>query len=465
MAKLKFNSAGVASAKKYATSAKNTSASVKDGVASIQKNMQSCVTGRSNISSRLTNVKTNLTQIETEIVAIYQMVNNASIKYTNTESNVVKSGQAVAQSARISTSNGNKGAFLHVKIPKIEGVKKSKDKIEGSLGQALLKEANISSLKKKNNIEEKNVGVNFMEKYMIDDIVENVQDISDKDKELCKSLIYDISQNYSKGFTANFTQELVTNTIQSSGGFIQQGTGFINIATAVGHGPQGGNSFVILDSSVASNTLKVSNIGGKLNSIMSSSAAKRAIPLIGGAIDYIGMRLDGESRVDAGIKANVHTWVGLAGGAAGVKIGAAAGAFIGSAVPGIGTVAVGAIGGAVGFVAGVAITTVGNAVFDAVYENKDKIYETGKEIVNDVGELAGQIKESSKLIISDVKEMTDKGIEKGKEIINETTESITEFVDKTNNKISEAKEEVGNCLDNIGNALSSGWDKIKTVWA
>lgn len=119
MAKLKFNSAGVTGAKKHATSAKNTSASVKDGIASIQKNMQSCVTGRSNISSRLTNVKTNLTQIETGIETIYQMVDNASIKYTNTESNVVKSGQAVAQSARISTKNGNnKGAFASPRADK-----------------------------------------------------------------------------------------------------------------------------------------------------------------------------------------------------------------------------------------------------------------------------------------------------------------------------------------------------------
>ena len=119
MAKLKFNSAGVAGARKHATSAKNTSTSVKDGVASIQKNMQSCVTGRSNISSRLTNVKTKLTQIESGIAAIYQMADNASTKYINTENNVVRSGQAVAQSAKISTSNGNnKGAFAPVTVDK-----------------------------------------------------------------------------------------------------------------------------------------------------------------------------------------------------------------------------------------------------------------------------------------------------------------------------------------------------------
>ena len=119
MAKLKFNSAGVAGARKHATSAKNTSTSVKDGVASIQKNMQSCVTGRSNISSRLTNVKTKLTQIESGIAAIYQMTDNASTKYINTENNVVRLGQAVAQSAKISTSNGNnKGAFTPVTVDK-----------------------------------------------------------------------------------------------------------------------------------------------------------------------------------------------------------------------------------------------------------------------------------------------------------------------------------------------------------
>lgn len=117
MAKLKFNSAGVAGARKHATSAKNTSASVKDGVASIQKNMQSCVTGRSNIFSRLTNVKSNLSQVETGIAAIYQMVDNASIKYINTETNVVKLGQAVAQSAKISTLSGNNNrAFATTKV-------------------------------------------------------------------------------------------------------------------------------------------------------------------------------------------------------------------------------------------------------------------------------------------------------------------------------------------------------------
>lgn len=119
MSKLKFNSAGVIGAKKKATSAQNTSASVKDGIASIQKNMQSCVMGRSNISSRLTNVKSSLTQIEKDIVAIYQTADSASTKYINTETNVVRLGQAVVQSAKITTTNGNnRGAFAPVTVDK-----------------------------------------------------------------------------------------------------------------------------------------------------------------------------------------------------------------------------------------------------------------------------------------------------------------------------------------------------------
>lgn len=117
MAKLKFNSAGVAGAGKHAISAKNTSTSVKDGVASIQKNMQSCVIGRSNISARLNSTKSSLFQIENDILEIYKMVDDASAKYINIETNVVKWGQAVVQSAKLTTKTGNnKGAFSPITV-------------------------------------------------------------------------------------------------------------------------------------------------------------------------------------------------------------------------------------------------------------------------------------------------------------------------------------------------------------
>lgn len=156
MAKLKFNSAGIASARKHATSAKNTSTSVKDGVASIQKNMQSCVTGRSNISSRLTNVRSNLTQIETGITTIYQMVDNTSIQYINTETSVVKLGQAVVQSAKITTTNGNnKGAFASIKHGKNNKASSLTKNFNNKSKLSFMQEAAKIKWGSKNNITQK----------------------------------------------------------------------------------------------------------------------------------------------------------------------------------------------------------------------------------------------------------------------------------------------------------------------
>ncbi|EMC29118.1 hypothetical protein SMU85_03275, partial [Streptococcus mutans ST6] len=87
-------------------------------------------------------------------------------------------------------------------------------------------------------------------------------------------------------------------------------------------------------------------------------AIKYGIPVVGALVDFGMQKAIGESTGDALIKTGGHVAAGLAG----AKAGAVVGTFIGGPV---GT----AIGGAVGF----GLTVAGSMVFDAIYDNKDKI--------------------------------------------------------------------------------------------
>lgn len=181
MAKLKFNSAGIAGARKYAITAKNTSDTVKDGIISIQNNMQSCVSGRNNISVRLANVRTSLFQIENDIKEIYQVVDNATTKYRNTEAQVVKFGQAVARSYNSSSKNSkNKGAFAPIISNKSRKISFLKNRYNPTSRFGLLYENSKKTPSKnerfKNQFEQKkNIG-ELKEKFdwKLDDLAFNI---------------------------------------------------------------------------------------------------------------------------------------------------------------------------------------------------------------------------------------------------------------------------------------------------
>lgn len=111
MARLKFNSAGVSYAKRLAVDARSTSSSVREGIGIIQRSIQSDIAAKNNIASRLVNLNINLSQVENDIQAIYKMVEGASIKYNNTETQVVKWGQAVIQGKKITSQSANWSVF------------------------------------------------------------------------------------------------------------------------------------------------------------------------------------------------------------------------------------------------------------------------------------------------------------------------------------------------------------------
>ncbi len=184
----------------------------------------------------------------------------------------------------------------------------------------------------------------------------------------------------------NFKGDFRNAIIEGSGNTVVRAGGIINTVTAIGRN-NGSNGFVIVNPNVLPTTSKMISVGNKI-----VTGAKIGLPIIGGLVDYATLVNDGESHVNAGVKAVAHVGIGLAGGKAGAAIGAA----VGSVIPGAGTV----VGAAVGFVAGVAITTVGNLVFDHVYDKylsehvenaAEKVSETVKEAGNKVKNIAEDI--------------------------------------------------------------------------
>ncbi|MBE5942192.1 MAG: hypothetical protein E7264_06605 [Lachnospiraceae bacterium] len=171
--------------------------------------------------------------------------------------------------------------------------------------------------------------------------------------------------NYKSNFWSNLPEAILT----SGGETVARVGGLINVVTATARSASTTNGFVIINPSVMPTTSKMISIGTKV-----ATGAKIGLPIIGGIIDYAGMRSSGVGRGEAANKAIAHTAIGLAGGAAGAKIGAAIGTAI--PVPVVGTV----VGAVAGFVIGVGITTLGSMAFDYVYDNWDDITETAKEI-------------------------------------------------------------------------------------
>lgn len=103
---------------------------------------------------------------------------------------------------------------------------------------------------------------------------------------------------------------------------------------------------------------------------LARGATQSVFPIAMTAIDYTFLTAMGKEKDEAIIKATAHTAISLGGYAAGAKIGGI-----------IGT----AIGGPIGTVAGVAIGVIGCAIFDLVYDNKDKIIEWTSNSLQSIG--------------------------------------------------------------------------------
>lgn len=106
------------------------------------------------------------------------------------------------------------------------------------------------------------------------------------------------------------------------------------------------------------------------------TGSKYAAPVIGTLIDFTVLKVQGESNVDATVKAVTHTGIGIGAAKLGSIVGTALGGPIGTVV-----------GAGVGFVLGVGL----NMAFDFIYDNKEKIVEKAVDIVEDIGAGIGEI--------------------------------------------------------------------------
>ena len=122
-----------------------------------------------------------------------------------------------------------------------------------------------------------------------------------------------------------------------------------------------------------------------------SGVAKYGAPIIGAAIDFTMQVNDGTDPVDASIKTGAHVTMGLIGAAVGKVSGAAVTTALGS------TVVLAPLAPIAGVVTNFVVTSVisvgGSMIFDAIYDNKDKIakwgidtFNSAKDIVNGVGD-------------------------------------------------------------------------------
>lgn len=198
-----------------------------------------------------------------------------------------------------------------------------------------------------------------------------------------------IADRYSSSFGDQFWGDLRDTVIEQAGNTIVKIGGFINYSRGLVFGPNGKNSFVILDPSVTQVTSKWINAGAKI-----ATGAKYGLPVLGGIIDFISLKNSGTSTANAFLKSSAHVAISLGGGAIGESIGAAVGGIVGSVIPGPGTAVGAVVGGVVGFISGTVISTLGNAVFDFVYDNHvaeavdniaNSVFDGASRVANDIG--------------------------------------------------------------------------------
>lgn len=170
---------------------------------------------------------------------------------------------------------------------------------------------------------------------------------------------------YKDGFWENFIQELMSVLLESGSYSLAS---LINMLTALAKGPDGPNSFVILNPNVASSTSKF------------LSTISKGLCAIGFAIDFTSQLAGGESLKDALIKSGAHLGISVA-----------IGAIIGSVFPGPGTVA----GAVVGLVVGAVITYGVNTLFDYIYDDPqgflDDVENCWNKATNVISNVTGKI--------------------------------------------------------------------------
>lgn len=405
MARTKIDVQGVINANGQINSAKRTVNKVREEFDWTSGQISSSILNRSNLRQRIRSVSNSLATVETRMSRIRNMVEHGANSYKNTDRTVVTWRASLnGKIAKKVVAGVGVGSLITV-----EAVKQVVDKIE--LDEKEIYGVTLTEAQKKAILEalkrnDKEAAMNAL----------GLSSTGVKSAE-AETLIDTLWEDLCNGFKDNIIDDtksgLVDEGLESGGNWIAQiVAGRINIQNAIAHGPATANSFVLIDPNIASKTATMAkNV---------STGLKWGIPIVGGIIDFAGMKIQGEDTGDALIKATAHVGIGLAGGKAGAAIGAA----IGSVIPGAGTV----VGGAIGFVAGVAITTVGNAVFDTIYDNREAIGEA----ISDTWNAA-----------------TDWVEEKGRQV----GEAVDAAVDK-------AKD----WLSDVGDAWSSGWKSLGSVF-
>lgn len=209
--------------------------------------------------------------------------------------------------------------------------------------------------------------------------------------------LFDFIIEHGPDFGEQFLEHLQSSSITNSVGTVLEASGsqVKNIAYLVSYysatwGPDRPNSFVMMSPEEANRTRRFATFGERITKF-----GRIGVPAIGGAIDFTTQLVQGEDVGDAAIKAGAHVAIGVASG----KAGAAMGATIGTAIfPVGGTVA----GAAIGFVIGVGLTAAGSAVFDVLYDNRDKIVEGFRTTVNCVTETLSNVGEEIGRRVRDV---------------------------------------------------------------
>lgn len=158
------------------------------------------------------------------------------------------------------------------------------------------------------------------------------------------------------------------------------------------------------------------------------SGSKWLVPIIGTAIDYGVMVIQGEDTGDALIKAGTHTAIGLGGAAAGAKIGL----VVGTVVPVAGNV--------IGIVAGAVIGAAGSVAFDYVYDNWDDISEWTGSRLEEAGNWIGERAE-------------------------EAGNWIGDRAEEAGNWIGDRAEEAGNWLNDTGAAIGDFWSGLGNAFS
>lgn len=432
MARILINTAEVVNSGSKARAAKSTTGSVVGRIAGVRSGTDSQILSRGGLGSRLDAVYNKVAQLEREIAAIQNAVENGAMQYQRTEASLDNLSRTIMGISSKSTTAMETRLLLE---------KMFVTDTQSGEEICLLPDANITTEQAKAIL--KAVETNDMNLVLETMGICSTEELTEEQRNVIGTVWKDLKDSLCENVSGNLLQDVGVAALESSKPIMTSLASFINTATAVAKGPEVANSFIIVNPSVVSKTSGAINMGSKVSSLMSSTAAKIGVPVIGGILDFGCMLHDGEEVEDAAIKAVAHVGIGLAGGAAGAKIGAIIGTVV---FPGIGTVA----GAVVGILAGVAITTIGNGLFDAIYDNREAIGESISEGIAAAKEWAAEQGEKVEQTVSDVKEY-----------LGEKTAEVGQFVGQ---KIEQAGDFLEKKVSEIGAAWVSGWNILGSVF-